>query len=1008
MVTSNQIEFANTLFNEAKYYCQQKREFKQKMMGKCDIYIISNIWIQEWKKYVSYSSIKQYLQSPNSNKIKLLLPKNNKKNKPKPIDNNSLFIPFDSFVNNGNLNNQYNYIIKEDKKRNKHFKCISKEIWDLFEFKYNGGPMIKKQKTTNMSIEDCLYSIQLNVIIFPSKEYFTEQYIQTLQPLTFYASANETIKNCMQSMLLTLSSLNCKNILKQYNLNNCDKKHYILWQLNKSCDLQSLKMYYTMNAKKIKKSSISIQVMRLPNFNVEKFSELIIKSVYKKDTLLVLEYLYSNDSTDNEQMKVTNDVIHKPQLSNLQIGLSGLNNLGNTCFMNTSIQCLSNYQFLTEYCLKDYYKAHINKNNPIGSKGVLAASYAELLKNMWDGSNKAIFPTQFKSAISSFQSIFNGVSQHDTHEFLNYLLDGLHEDLNLVHKKPYINEEDLKGNDDELFRVNWINFQKRNQSIICDLFYGIYKSTIYCLNESCGNIMKVFEPYLSVNVPLAVSIMPCFFLFYDLSIVPIEIKIPLENDRCLGSLRYKLSVIFNVKPFSFVMGFITKKGELKALYSSDKPLREMERLFCFQINPFFTKETHSKFSRLFKVMSDKKKEINEILNQDGLIENMPSKERIYYTTSSNNLLVNIDNNNYLPRSFIKIILHLFIHSTRGKKKIMFPRIIYIKKEWTTISLYEEIISYYSHLIIKENRLNNKENIMSKCFPNLKTVLQEKNEILENEQKELNYPFVLQFKPINDISKCLYCGKLNCKGCLIPYNNQITVEEILTAGADHKDNTYYYISDNDKERYNLINNDFEIEVIWLEKYEDIISSLNNIQTFNLSESEKEIELSQCLKRFEYPEILDGDNKVCCSKCKTLQKVEKHLELYTAPCYLIIQLKRFNRNGKITTKVNFPLHNFDISKYVKKKAKQDSSLEYDLISIANHFGDVNGGHYVAYAKNYINNNWYEYNDSLVSLINECNLVTANAYVLFYQRKMLNTYINKEMLFKKQFIDYSKNSH
>ena len=89
------------------------------------------------------------------------------------------------------------------------------------------------------------------------------------------------------------------------------------------------------------------------------------------------------------------------------------------------------------------FKKHINPTNPLGMGGALAETYGGLLEEMWSGQNTYLAPRQFKLMIGKHAPQFSGFQQHDSHELLAFLLDGLHEDLNLVKKKPYV-DMDIK------------------------------------------------------------------------------------------------------------------------------------------------------------------------------------------------------------------------------------------------------------------------------------------------------------------------------------------------------------------------------------------------------------------------------------------------------------------------------------------------------------------------------------------------------------------------------------
>uniref|UniRef100_A0A8C8RR13 Ubiquitin carboxyl-terminal hydrolase n=1 Tax=Pelusios castaneus TaxID=367368 RepID=A0A8C8RR13_9SAUR len=236
--------------------------------------------------------------------------------------------------------------------------------------------------------------------------------------------------------------------------------------------------------------------------------------------VVIMETRNKDGTWPSSRPHVMRNSVEDEELYSGQPGVCGLTNLGNTCFMNSALQVASVSAMcppLTEYFLNNHYLGELNFGNPLGMKGEIAEAYADLVKQAWSGHHRAIVPRMFKTKVGHFASQFLGYHQHDAQELLSFLLDGLHEDLNRVKRKDYVELRDAAGRpDEEVAEEAWRNHKRRNDSIIVDIFHGLFKSTLVC--PACCKVSVTFDPFCYLSVPLPVSherTMEVFFVYMD-------------------------------------------------------------------------------------------------------------------------------------------------------------------------------------------------------------------------------------------------------------------------------------------------------------------------------------------------------------------------------------------------------------------------------------------------------------------------------------------------------------
>lgn len=232
------------------------------------------------------------------------------------------------------------------------------------------------------------------------------------------------------------------------------------------------------------------------------------------------------------------------QKSGKTVGTVGLANLGNTCYMNSALQCIRSVEELTKYFLADEAEKELNTENPLGKGGNVALVYNALLRELYkEPPPSSITPRQFKNTFGRYFGSFSGYGQQDSQEFLGILLDALQEDLNRVKKKPYIEKPDstdeMVDNPAELKKMAkevWDITKRRDDSVIGDLFTGMYKSTLVC--PDCAKVSITFDPFSTVTMQLPIeNTWGHEVFFFPLNDKPIRVAVDMDKQGSVKGLK---------------------------------------------------------------------------------------------------------------------------------------------------------------------------------------------------------------------------------------------------------------------------------------------------------------------------------------------------------------------------------------------------------------------------------------------------------------------------------------
>ena len=705
---------------------------------------------------------------------------------------------------------------------------------------------------------------------------------------------------------------------------------------------------------------------------------------------------------DNKLIQIKQTKFNLPNLLSLNLdsllngrirGRVGLKNLGNTCYINSSLQCLSNTEDLTKYFLSGEFSKEINSSNS-SSKGEISKAYYDLINKMWKGTKQVLSPNDLRYAICKKEEQFANNEQQDSQEFLLCLLDNLHDDLNRVTNKQYKELKEKQNNEsiDEASNRFWEYHKSRENSIIVDLFHGQYKSSIKCL--TCGNESITFDTYMNLQLPLPTKKMQDQIKLLLSNGTSIKLSIKLNENTEIKDIIKKALLYLDYKKY---LDYLTSNKIKDKIYNYNNKDVPQDLLYNNIIVAEFSNDL--KLTNIYNTSYQNINDTNDIFNnnKDNNNENNDNND--------NNNSINIDENKKGNKKKKKKTINKDNNNSDNvpisfdKEKI---ENVYENNKNREIVLFEKNINS-----------NDKNNIDIFVYP--VTEISCKGVIgSTSKTRKLSYPIIITLNKNDELTE-LY-SVINKKMSKFLIKSQIDTNSILIGFPHFSEKWINYKISTKKcpicdEKYNknikycLLSKHFCDE----DKILDIIKKMgedrplilfaeSQIYNTNLeiykgiqlkkSSTKKESELTiyDSLELFNKEEILDGEEKWYCAKCSKSQKAKKKMEIYRTPDYLIVQLKRFKQRGALMRNIlgskNETLIDYkeilNLSDFVVGPDKEKSI--YLLYGVVIHRALLNGGHYYSFCKN--NGDWLFYNDSDVGYCK--NPINKDAYLLFYKRR------------------------
>jgi ubiquitin carboxyl-terminal hydrolase 4/11/15 len=710
--------------------------------------------------------------------------------------------------------------------------------------------------------------------------------------------------------------------------------------------------------------------------------------------------------------------------------------------------------------IDNYHKKDLNPSNPLAHNGDVAKAYSNLLHAVYDEGPASFSPKQFKNTIGRYGPAFSGYGQQDSQEFLLFLLDGLHEDLNRIMKKPYIEKPDstdeMVNNPAALKEFAdkcWDIYKARNDSVVTDLFAGMYKSTLVC--PSCDKVSIIFDPFNNLTLQLPVENLWTKDIFYfPFQKAPMLLDIEIDKNASIKALKELVASKTGADPQKLIMAEIYKEKFYKLFDNTstvaDSNISSSDDIAIFEVEMVPTNYNPDRPKKTSYYTSFSNMDHEDIPKIDS-----PRAEK---------LLVPIFNRVHRPNtrfgsrqtfgapSFVVITREEALDYDTVLLKVLQEVATLTTRDFLNEDAGEDESTDSDAVIMDADDADSDDKVkaasvqsedglvdvsMEDAAPNAarpdttktrKTLPSRFRHLFEMKiVKSKNEVIPLGFSSVDDSSNYMLMSTRIPKQKAKPTvrkaekRNAFKNSPDSPVSSDDEMNTiqapttkrHSRISTSSGESARFLAADSEsdddiqavpqeevevpkisyirpgegIVLDWKEtSYDGMFGAdaksrdeLRGAPTWTnvehlpdedlakrraqrASRRKRGLTLDQCLDEFGREEILSENDAWYCPRCKEHRRASKKFELWKAPDILVIHLKRFSASrgfrDKIDELVDFPIEGLDLNGRIASAAPEENQI-YDLFAVDNHYGGLGGGHYTAYAKNFLTDEWNEYN-------------------------------------------------